>query len=80
MKRMLSTWGIGTALVTTSFIFAVATRQRWLIVTNGGLLLVVFAQGGINGWLGTLLLWTGLAMVGIGLWLYGQTAKPTSSP
>jgi len=73
-------WGLGVALGTTAFVGAVVARQRWLIVTTGGLLLVAFAQGGIGGWLGTLLFWTGLAVVGIGLRLYGQTDKPPSSP
>lgn len=51
VERMLSMWGLGMALVTTAFICAVAARQSWLIATNGGLLLVAFAQGGIGGWL-----------------------------
>ena len=80
MQRRLSMWEFGMALGTTAFIFAVAARQLWLIVTTGGLLLVAFAHGGIGGWLGKLLFWTGLAVVGIGLRLYGQTTKPTSPP
>jgi hypothetical protein len=75
LERMWSTvsmWGLGMALGTTAFIFAVAARQPWLIVTTSGLLLVAFAQGGIGGWLGKLVFWTGLAVVGIGLRLRGQ--------
>ena len=79
MESMLTTWGVGMALVTTAFIGAVASRQGGLIVTNGGLLLVAFALGDTGGWLGKLLFSTGLATVGIGLWRIGQTAKPTSS-
>ena len=67
MERLWSMWGLAMALGTIGFIAAVASRQRWLIVTNGGLLLVAFAPDGIGGWPGTLLFWTGLAMVGIGL-------------
>jgi hypothetical protein len=83
MERLLSMWGLGMALVTTAFISAVAARQSWLIATNGGLLLVAFAQGGIGGWLGKLLFWTGLAMVGIGLWrgsFSAWTALPEACP
>ena len=79
MESMLTTWGVGMALVTTAFIAAVASGQGGLIVTNGGLLLVAFALDDTGGWLGKLLFSTGLAIVGIGLWRIGQTAKPTSS-
>jgi hypothetical protein len=79
MESMLTTWGVGMALVTTALIGAVASRQGWLIVTNGGLLLMAFALGDTGGWLGKLLFLTGLAIVGIGLWRSGQTAKPPRS-
>ena len=76
---MVSLWGLSMALGTIAFIGAVAFRQGWLILAYGGLLLVIFAQGGISGWLGDLLFWNGLAIAGIGLWRNRRTAKPTSS-
>ena len=54
MERLLSMWGLAMALLTIAVIAAVASRQSWLIATNGGLPLVAFAQGGIVGWLGKL--------------------------
>jgi hypothetical protein len=38
MERLLSMWGLALALGTIAFIAAVASRQRWLILSNGGLL------------------------------------------
>jgi hypothetical protein len=68
MEQLWSMWGLGVALMAIAFIGAVASRQRWLIVSNGGLLLMAFALGGIGGWLGDLVLLTGLAISGIGFW------------
>ena len=68
MGQLWSMWGLGVALMAIAFIGAVASRQRWLIVSNGGLLLMAFALGGIDGWPGDLVLLTGLAISGIGFW------------
>jgi hypothetical protein len=79
MERLWSMWGLALALGTIGFIAAVVSRDRWPIVSNGGLLLMVFAYDGIGGWLGDLVFWTGLAMGWIGLWRQRQTTKPTAS-
>ena len=62
IERLLSMWGLAVALGAISSIAAVVSRQGWLILTNVGMLLVIFAQRGLDGWLADLMFWTGLAI------------------